>query len=662
MGLPPLKVQDESENTTVTSALKLEYPDGTLLRKDGTKAIINPSQGHNKAQYVPNPRAFANVTGWNAYDDGASSEPVDGTGGAGALLVQRTTTASEIPRGDTAIRVVKDAVNRQGHGVSIDLSPIDLIDRGKQADLHFSFITGSGYVDNHYRLFLYRIDATARLIPVLNDDGGDGSIPITSSNGKLITGRVTLDSDATNYRLILHSTSTDATAFNIFFQAEIVPQSFINAPVVSPPESFTPTGSWTTNTTYTGRMRRVGSVMEVVTKLELSGAPNSAGLTLTIPNSLTIDTNALALSSSLSEPLGDVTILDSGTATFIGRVFYNSSTTVGVGFFLDSGTREVDDQVTQAAPHTFANNDEIWVKYSVPIAEWSDGAVLSTTQANAESFCLRAYRDTGGDQSISSAGEVAIIFNATSYPSNASDHFNTSTGVFTAPKDGIYQISAGIFLSNVTADNFIDLRIRKNGSTTVKQIRQSSSETGFSMNIIDTVELVEGDTIDITVDSESDAAYNINGSTNGPLAHVKFQRIPDFSIYGIRGINEGISASTSSFATYTITAGQWGDLTSIELTPGVWDIFGFVVYRAIAGITTDTVHGGVGITSGNNAPAVDDEVQSQMNQSSGESLALTFLRENVEVTETTTHFLKARADTSISNLTVRYKIFARRIS
>ena len=57
--------------------------------------------------------------------------------------------------------------------------------------------------------------------------------------------------------------------------------------------SFTPTGFWTTNTTYTGAWRREGQNMHIVYGVSISGGqPNNSVLNLNMPSGYTIDNSS----------------------------------------------------------------------------------------------------------------------------------------------------------------------------------------------------------------------------------------------------------------------------------------------------------------------------------------------------------------------------------
>jgi hypothetical protein len=140
---------------------------------------------------------------------------------------------------------------------------------------------------------------------------------------------------------------------------------------LTPWQSVTFTGSWNTNTTYTGYVKRVGDTAHFQVRLAMSGAPNSAALTLNLPSGYVVDT-AKVFASGANENLGHVTIQDSGTAQYFGRVAYNSTTVVSIRTAGAASTYADLTNVTQAVPiPTIANGDTFFAEFSVPIVGWS---------------------------------------------------------------------------------------------------------------------------------------------------------------------------------------------------------------------------------------------------------------------------------------------------
>lgn len=133
---------------------------------------------------------------------------------------------------------------------------------------------------------------------------------------------------------------------------------------------MTPTGTWTTNTTYTGQYRRCGDTGEFIVNVALSGAPDAVALVLTVPAGLTIDTSKLVI-TALAQ-VGYASLSDTGTAVYSGPIMCASSTTLTVfcgQTDLVTGYLKTNT-VTPTTPYTFANTDFIYCRFSLPISGW----------------------------------------------------------------------------------------------------------------------------------------------------------------------------------------------------------------------------------------------------------------------------------------------------
>lgn len=124
--------------------------------------------------------------------------------------------------------------------------------------------------------------------------------------------------------------------------------------------------------------------------------------------------------------------------------------------------------------------------------------------------------------------------------------------------------------------------------------------------------------------------------------------------------------ATSGLVNFPITANQWGDLTSISLTAGVWMISCRANFYNTNTITTTRVHLGVSTTTGNSASGLDlstNMVSQGIQNTTGNYYTSvvgvpTYL---VQPSSTTTYYLKSHAETSITNLQVAYTITAWRM-
>jgi hypothetical protein len=135
--------------------------------------------------------------------------------------------------------------------------------------------------------------------------------------------------------------------------------------------AFTPTGSWSTNTTYTGKYQCNGGNLSVQGNIALTGAPTSAPLTINLPSGFTIDTavsGSIIAAAYRTVPSFSSSILDAGTEIYNGLITYNSATAVQVSTSNVAGTYPTSSaQVSATVPFTFTNGDSLTFNYTVPV-------------------------------------------------------------------------------------------------------------------------------------------------------------------------------------------------------------------------------------------------------------------------------------------------------
>ncbi len=139
--------------------------------------------------------------------------------------------------------------------------------------------------------------------------------------------------------------------------------------------AYTPTGSWSANTTYAGLWRRVGDSLDLDIKVAVTGTPTTASLTVNLPSGFAIDTTRLADAvAAQSSWNSSVLIRDAGTDVFEGIAAYNNTTSIAI--LKDDGDGTVS-AVTQAAPMTWANGDYASITLSgLPILGWGANGTL----------------------------------------------------------------------------------------------------------------------------------------------------------------------------------------------------------------------------------------------------------------------------------------------
>ncbi len=390
-----LEMNEESAPSTPASGKARLYvsTDGRLhiLDDAGTDTEVGSGSGSGEKTYIDNPSGASAVTGWT---------------GVGDLDVVRTTTAAELPREYTTASGLKITADANTQSVAdyvyYDFT-LDDVDLSKKLKIQWSQkVTGTYTAGQLAVVITTQADRTTALhTPLVT--------AIPAVDGVFVT---SFDASTTAaLSLVIRATSDMTTDGGIVISDVIVgPGSIAQSAVVSDWLAYTPTGSWVSNTTYTGFYRRVGSNIEVSAKAATSGAPTSATLTFSIPSGLTINTAALTTATANIGTIAgsQAAASDSGTL-YRAHVKYNDTTTVSVGY--QSNASGAESSVTQAAPFTFGASDYVDVKFSVPIAEWSGSGTLNTVQNDVEYASNSSSTDAADTTSFvyGTAGSIGII-------------------------------------------------------------------------------------------------------------------------------------------------------------------------------------------------------------------------------------------------------------
>jgi hypothetical protein len=203
----------------------------TVAWYNGPAVANNPTATQIQTAYNAVPGAVALATlvitgstsklqyenGSNITANGGDTAPITGTGGtpSGVTFTQNTSTPLV---GTASGDLGKIAASEQGQGVSTDFI-IDAIDKNQTLQISFAYSGSSGMVlgsSSDVRVFVYDIGNSV-LIPVtpVNYLAGPVSTPETFT-GEFKT------SSSSNYRLILHIATTNATAWDLLIDDVVV--------------------------------------------------------------------------------------------------------------------------------------------------------------------------------------------------------------------------------------------------------------------------------------------------------------------------------------------------------------------------------------------------------------------------------------------------------
>lgn len=131
--------------------------------------------------------------------------------------------------------------------------------------------------------------------------------------------------------------------------------------------SFTPTGSWSTNTTYAGHYKQIGDDVHVRMRIDLAGAPDAAALTLGLPPGFFVDSGKLAGIGTFW-PVGTARLNDTGTAVYVGLITYDDSAgALRVESIDAGGSSATATAVFETSPFTWASGDQVFAEFSVPV-------------------------------------------------------------------------------------------------------------------------------------------------------------------------------------------------------------------------------------------------------------------------------------------------------
>ncbi len=598
----------------------------------------------------------------STYDDAGAF--VDGTGGSPTIItVSRNTTTPLVDDGD--LKVSKSAADGSGEGCVLTSNTINSAHRGRRLWISFEWDgSDANYTSGDLALKAYDVGASAELhvYPV----GGvleDGTLPDYKT--KVLAYVITSSSTTGAVRVALHLGSDSATgsAWDCYVDdAQLSPEATVPGSIVTEWVAFTPTGTWSTNTTYVGFKRRVGNNEQIYVRATTSGAPDATTLIIDLPS--TMDTGKLHGTSDGTKLKGDGHARNSSTASYSKlAVEYVTSTTVALQCQGASGTYLVDvGGVSNTLPFTFGASDyvEFWAEY--PVSGWSAGAMLSTTETNLSTVKARYKTDAG--QSIPNNTSTIINFEDVDYDT----HDTVTTGgswKFTAPKTGYYRVETHLLFSATTTwaeGEVAQVVLHKNGaiySYLDRNTQFGATSTYMHISGGDTVYLEKGDYIDLRVTQTSGAALTL--ISDGTLCRVSIEESPDFSTFSVWGETVLVEGNSSTFANFTSTS--WANITTISLTPGEWDIAALVVYKNNgASVLTNSYMA----VSAYSATTTTDHVAGKniasllCHADNGGEFSLVIPKFTVSISSTTTYYLKGVHNNG-TNKQVIYSISARRI-
>lgn len=476
-----------------------------LIYNHGTGDFIYGEAGGSGSggiNYLEGDNSTAELTigDWITYHDSSSEIPVDGVDGTANVTFTRSTS---LPlRGDASFLFTKDSGNRQGQGASVPFT-IDSADLAKKLTISFDYdASHANYADGDVKVFIYDI-TNAVLIRVNGEDLQAGK---NTHYAQFQTDAVSI-----SYRLILHVSTTKATAYNFKIDnVKVGPTNLAFGAIVTDWESYVPTlGLGTNVSTNEARYRRVGSNIEIEGYIVWSGAGAGSNFSIFLPDGLSVDTSLVANGAGGAQ-YGLATWNDSGTAFKTLNIRRPNTTSFS---FWEIGVSPANVwDGTQAA-----SGDSLSYQASLPIAGWSSNAQMSEDLGGREVVFSATQAKT-----ISIADNSLILYTfdgSATIMEDTTNGFDPANSEWIVPETGYYDLNGRAVFSAIGAtDRNFGAAFFVNGvniyGTTIS--RGTSNNGGSANQSIVAYKLIKGDIVDFRVyqnDVSAATSHNVTSAT-----------------------------------------------------------------------------------------------------------------------------------------------------
>ncbi len=506
----------------------------------------------------------SSVGNWLTYADAAGTQPVDGTGGSSSLSLDITTTAAEVLNGRASLKMSKGAVNDQGEGASLDLSVPNFI-KGQPAMVRFSLKASANFDFGTAFDSSDPSDVTVYLYDVTNSKLIQPYPYSLISNGQF-EGMFQVPSDCDDLRLILHVTTTNALAWDLFIDdVEITQASNIIVSADSDWQSYTPTFTGLGSVTGINmQYRKVGASIEVQGRFT-AGTGTATEARMSLPAGLT----------SLST-LGVLIKVGSGSTTEIPTAAYSLAILCepSVSYVTFGATSSAASEFSKRqGTSTTLSGQTIAVNASIPIQGWTSGQVTAASANLNAPVVLTAYKNGGATNADTT------IASWTAATKDTVGAFNLTTGEYTVRVPGDYHVEMH---ARRTADAANALDIRKNGTVVISGAQFSSSSSKYVAGILP--DLKVGDVITLTFSVTASTVVSNNTANYLSIYKVETSnRVYSTRVAYLKDVKanntSGGTATSGSYQTRTLNTIS-GDTSFISLSanqftlqPGTYNIY-----------------------------------------------------------------------------------------
>lgn len=680
----------DQTSTSVTSApsgsVKIINRNGQIFVKDSTGAEVLLGSGSGGKNYlskwsdasvapgtVSTVAANGNVTVSGSFPDVTSAWYADVTSGSGAITQSSDNTLRGTKNFLTALSGASTS------GATFVQTPVFNIDgEDLSKPLTVTFDVAGNTTDDDWDVVAVRYDSSGvfqELLPI----AGNVSTTTGTASAKLPLATTTFSgfflpgSTASN----LYSLRFRRRAGSVQIRLDTLtvgPQVSLQAAVVTGWQDYTPTiGAMGTVTNLIAKYAQVGGSIFVKGSFT-AGTTTASNFTISLPTNL----NFLTGMGNGKQCVGRIEVLKSAVgpnsnafsdyqALFLDLA--TSSTTVFAAYQNGSGA-----YVKNTGSGITSTGNSVNFEFNAPISQWQTGTTTIANRAVEEYVFNTSTATTGNDTTSFGYGFGGNLIPARTAAGNLRCRFQTSI----LPTDIIVleiNLSGNSSWVPVETYGFNDVAPFIYLNTTQYGIgisRVSGSSTDIDVNFGTYASTYGATTV-------GGAATQLWSAANSAGTRWRVRKVSGGAAVGypigarniigdITGtaipaglIGEEIRSASTTAGNFAATS-TYADVTSITLTPGIWDINAIITYVPNAS-TTSFFDFFIGTVSGNNSTgrlSSDNQINCGSLSSSNEVTG-TLSQYRVLVTTSTTYYLKARASFSAGTPQRTYRISAVRV-
>lgn len=531
-----------------------------ILNQDGS---INQYDGNKN--YIPYAQFETGLTtGWSLFTTTLTGNNPTGSISAGAASLALSTTTTTPLSGTYSLQVAGASAWTAGQGLISDAFTIDRADLTKVLTFKFYYeattagsTNFSGTVGSQsLAVWLYDVTAGAWVQPS-NCYGINQGIGPAYISGTFQTSAVA----GQQYRLAILASQSIASAVTFEFdQFSVIPQDeAAQSVIVSDWQSYTPTFTGINTTSSLAFFwRRVGDSMEIIGSCNTTSVSTAATFSFSLPTGYTLRT---AIGNASKQIYGGMVVEQaSNTANHTSRLFGDGTNTTLL-YATNSPTAATLTKATIAALN-IGSSGAISVDCRIPITNWTSTVVMSK-DATSSRIVGRFSRITSV-QAITSTAVTVIQFNNTTTDTNLG--WDSSTYRYYAAVSGDYQYQVNVGYTAVTSAEAITVSLRKNGTAYATAFTRANANGDGRINLAGSIPMNANDYVDVVINSNADAAYNVDYLNDTSLA-----------IERVSGINQ-IAPTELVAARYTTVSNtlSFTGATLVQFNTLSFDAFGSV--------------------------------------------------------------------------------------